>query len=71
MSDRFLDNCAKSILFGVFDGHGTDKVSRYLADYYPSVCCGDTQFLRKEHAGNKRSMVEALKNSFLMVGLGS
>lgn len=25
--DQFLDNCAKSILFGVFDGHGGFRVS--------------------------------------------
>lgn len=35
--DCFLENCPKSALIGVFDGHGGDKVSRFLAKNIPTV----------------------------------
>lgn len=37
VQDQFLDSCAKSILFGVFDGHGGAKVSEYLNKQFPTV----------------------------------
>ena len=37
VKDCFLDNSAKSILFGVFDGHGGPNVSNYLLKNLPGV----------------------------------
>lgn len=33
--DNFLENCPKSLLFGVFDGHGGKSVSAYLEKHMP------------------------------------
>jgi serine/threonine protein phosphatase PrpC len=35
--DCYLENCPKSALFGVFDGHGGPEVSRYLGKNIPQV----------------------------------
>lgn len=35
--DCFLENCPKSALFGVFDGHGGVDVSRFLVKALPQV----------------------------------
>jgi len=32
-----LENCPKSLLFGVFDGHGGHQVSNYLVKYFPDI----------------------------------
>lgn len=37
VKDCFLDNSAKSILFGVFDGHGGPNVSNYLVKNLPGI----------------------------------
>lgn len=37
IKDCFLDSCPKSILFGVFDGHGGPSVSNYLVKNLPGV----------------------------------
>lgn len=37
IKDCFLDSCPKSILFGIFDGHGGPNVSNYLVKNLPGV----------------------------------
>lgn len=35
--DCFLENCPKSALIGMFDGHGGNEVSRFLVKTLPQV----------------------------------
>ncbi len=37
VKDCFIDTCPKSILFGVFDGHGGPNTSNYLVKNIPNV----------------------------------
>ena len=59
--DCYLDNCPKSALFGVFDGHGGTEVSGWLVKELPKVCRELFRLSRRPMPREKREEKYCLK----------
>ena len=65
--DCFMPNCPKSILAGVFDGHGGKEISGRLAITIPNVLLLSCQVLKNQIKACKGVITKAMELTFVEV----